>query len=54
MGAVHVRIGHNDDLMVSQLGNIKVLVDPGSKGRDSWNGSLCISVDPVQSCLLHV
>ena len=34
VGAVHVRIRHDDDLVIPQLGDIEILMDPGAESRD--------------------
>ena len=53
MRAIHVGIGHDDDLVIPQLGDVEIFVDAGSKGRDH-GADLRIAQDPVQSCLFHV
>ena len=53
MGPVHVRVGHDNNLVVPKLGNIKILVDSRSKGGDH-GFDLRIAVDSVKPCLLHV
>ena len=53
MGAVHVRIGHNNNLVVAQLGNIEIIVNSCSEsGNHGLN--LRIGVDLVQTGFLHV
>jgi hypothetical protein len=34
MRTVHVRVGHNDDFMVTQLADVKVLVDTRTERRN--------------------
>ena len=51
--AVHVGIGHDDDLVIPELGDIEIFVDTGSE-RGDHGTDLGISQDPVQSCLFHV
>ena len=53
MCTVHVGIGHDDDLMITQLGNIKILMDSGAKCCDH-RLDLGIAVDLIQSCLLYI
>ena len=53
MRAVNIGIGHNDDFVVSELGNIKILMNACSKCSNHCL-DLCISVNPVKSCLLHI
>ena len=36
MGAVHVRIGHDDDFVVAQLFNVKILADTAAKAEASF------------------
>ena len=53
MRAVHVRVGHDDDLVVAELRDIEILVDSRSKRR--YHGfDLRVSVNTVESRLLHV
>ena len=53
MGAVHIGIGHQDDLMVAQLRDIKILMDPRAEGGDHGL-DLRIPIDPVQPGLFYV
>ena len=53
MGAVHVGIGHDDDLVVAQLCDVKVFVDAGSE-RGYHGFYLRVAVDLVKPCLLHI
>ena len=53
MCTIHVRIGHDDDLVVAQLGNIKIIVDSGTE-RSNHSFDLCIGINFVQSGLLYV
>ena len=53
MGSVYIRIGHDDDLVITQLGNIEIVMDSGSECRDH-RLDLRIGIDLVQSCLLHI
>ena len=47
------RIGHDDDLVITQLGNIKILMDSGSEGSDHCL-DLFVSVNLIQTCLLNI
>ena len=53
MGAVHVGIGHDDDLVVPQLVQVKFLPDAGAQRRDH-RLELVVAVYLVGSGLLHV
>ena len=53
MGAVDIGIGHDDDLVVAELADIKVVVDASSEGRDH-SLDLFVGIDPVLAGLLHV
>ena len=57
MGAVHVRIGHNNDFVVTKLRNIEVI--SVSFGKSATKGidhglDLRIGKHLVDTCLLHV
>ena len=34
MTAIDVGIGHDDDLVIAQLGDIEIVANAGAKGRD--------------------
>ena len=34
MGAVHVGIGHDDDLVIPKPVQVQLVADPGAQGRD--------------------
>ena len=53
MGTVHIGIRHNNDLVISQFGNIEIFVDSCAESRDH-GFDLRIGIDFVQSCLLHI
>ena len=53
MGAVHVGIGHNDNLAVPQLREVEVLPNAGAQGHHHRH-QLLVGVHLVQPCLLHV
>ncbi len=53
MGAIHIRIGHDDDLVVTQLGNIKIFMNTGSKCRNHGL-NFRIAVNPVHPGLFHI
>ena len=53
MGAVHIGICHDNDLMVSQLGDIKIFMDPCTESCDH-GFDLRIGIDLIQPCFLHV
>ena len=53
MGSIHIGIRHDDDLVITKLGNIKIVMNTGTKGRDH-GFDLRIAVDPVQSGFLYV
>ena len=53
MGSVHVGIGHDDDLVIAKLRDIKILMNTGTKSGDhGFNLSVCI--DFVKSCLFYI
>ena len=53
MGAVHIGICHDDDLVVAQLVLIELLADTGAQ-RDDDRLELVVAVDLVHPCLFHV
>ena len=53
MRAINIGIGHDDDLVITQLADIKVLVDSGTKGCDH-RLDLGVAVDSVQTGFLYV
>ena len=53
MGAVHVGIGHDDDLVVSEFADIKVVMDAGPECGDHGL-DLGVSVYFIKSCLLYI
>ena len=53
MRTVHIGIGHNDNLVVAKLADIKVLVDSGTKGCNH-RLDLGVAVDSVQTGFLYV
>ena len=53
MRTVNIGIGHNDDLVITKLGNIKILMDSGSEGSDHCL-DLFVSVNLIQTCLLNI
>ena len=53
MSTIHIGIGHNDDLVITQFCNIKILMDTGSESSDH-GFDLGISINLIQSCFLYV
>ena len=53
MSTIDIGIGHDDDLVITQLADIKVLVDSGTKGCDH-RLDLGVAVDSVQTGFLYV
>ena len=53
MGAVHIGIGHDDDLVIAQLVLVKLLADARAQ-RDDDRLELVVAIDLVYPCLLHV
>ena len=53
MGSIHIGIGHDDDLVVTKLGNIEIVMNAGTKCCDH-GFDLRIAVDPVQSGFLYI
>ena len=53
MCTVNIGIGHNDDLVITKLGNIKILMDSGSEGSDHCL-DLFVSINLIQTCLLNI
>ena len=53
MCTVHVGIRHDNNLAITQLCDIKILVNPCAK-RGNHRLDLCIAIDLVKTCLLHI
>ena len=53
MCTVHIGIGHDDDLVIPQFGNIKIFMDTGTKCSDH-GFDLRIAVDSIQAGFLHI
>ena len=53
MRTVYIGIGHQNDLVVTKLGNIKIFMDTGTESSDHCL-DLGIGIDLIQSCLLHI
>ena len=53
MCTVHIGIGHDDDLVIPQFGNIKIFMNTGTKCRDHRT-DLRIAVNSIQSCFFYV
>ena len=53
MCSVDIGIRHNDDLVITKLGNVKFFVNSGSKGCDHCL-DFFIAVNPIFSCLLDI
>ena len=53
MSAVHVGIRHDDDLVISKLRDIKIIMDPLSK-RSDHRLDLRIGVDLVEAGFLYI
>ena len=53
MGAVHIRIRHDDNLVVAQLGEVELLPDAGAQSRDH-RLKLVVAIDLVRSGLFHI
>ena len=53
MCSVNIGIGHDDDLVISEFCDVKIIMDPGSEGCDHGL-DLCVGIDLVQTCLLHI
>ena len=53
VGAVHIGIGHDDDLVVAQLARVELVPDAGAQGGDDGL-ELVVAVDLVGPGLLHV
>ena len=53
MGAVHVGIGHDDDLVIAQLVQVEVVPDARAQSGDD-RGQLIVAVYLVRPGLLHV
>ena len=53
MSSIHIGIGHDDDLVISKLLYIEVLMDTCSKCGDH-GFDFFISKDSVYSCLLNI
>ena len=53
MRAVYIRIGHDNDLMITELGDIEIVMDSGTE-RSDHGFNLGVGIDFIQSCLLYV
>mgnify|MGYP000296725207 CR=1 FL=1 len=53
MCSINVGIGHDDDLVISQFGNIEIIMDSCTECSDHCL-DLGITVDLIQSCLLYI
>ncbi len=53
MRAVHIGIGHQNDLVIPKLADIKVLMDTGTKGGNHGL-NLRIGINLIQAGLFHV
>ena len=53
VGAVHIGIGHNDDLVIAQLFQVEVVSDAGAQSGDD-GGQLVVAVYLVGTGLLDV
>ena len=53
MGAVHIRISHDNDLVVTQLADIKVIVNTRTKGCDHGL-NLCIGINLIHPGLFNI
>ena len=53
MGTVHVGIRHDNDLVITEFGNIEIIMDAGAEGSDHCF-DLFIGVDPVFPGLFHI
>ena len=53
MRSVHIGVRHDDDLMIPELGDVKIFMYPCTE-RGYHSLDLRISIDPVKPCLLHV
>ena len=53
MRAVDIGIGHDDDLVVAQFGDIEIVVDSGSECRNH-RFDLGIGINFIETCFLHI
>ena len=53
MCSINVGIGHDNDLVISQFGNIEIIMDSCTECSDHCL-DLGITVDLIQSCLLYI
>ena len=53
MRTVYIGIGHQNDLVVTKLGNIKILMDSSTKSSDHCL-DLSIGINLIQSCLFYI
>ena len=53
MGAIYIGIGHDDDLVITKFGNIKIIMNTCTKSCDHGL-DFFISVDSVQSGLFNI
>ena len=53
MGAVHIGIGHDDDLVIAELIGVELVPDPGPQSRDD-RLELVVAVHLVGAGFLHI
>ena len=53
MRTIHIGISHDNNLMIPQLGNIKILMNSCSKRRDH-SLDLRIGVNLIQPCFFYI
>ena len=53
MGAVHIGIRHDDDLVIPQLVLVKLIPQPGAQGGDH-RGELIVAVHLICPGLFHI
>ena len=53
MSTIYIGIGHDNDLVISEFADIKIIMNTCTKGGDH-SLDLGISIDSVYSCLLYV
>ena len=53
MGTIHIGIRHDNNLMITQLGDIKIFMDTCTKSRDH-GFNLIIDKNLIQTCFFDI
>ena len=53
MCTIHIRIGHDDNLVIAKLTDIKIIMNAGTKCSDH-SLDFCVGIYFIHSCLFYV